>query len=308
MDFDDDVLSDLLDNDGATLIAGINSNTQAVTDLREEVTAAWENAEAYMGEQMGFDSTTQDFKDVIGQEDGTNLAGVESVSGAINALDDVIGDMSLLTDRELLDGRSNGHHSDVTSLAEALAATEDKIDGMIYRHTDDGLIHIGANSVVIDDVNHTIGTSTGEAIDMISSADANSDFTLGATGTSGLKINGQYAATQDYVQQGFAQVYSDMENGFRGINARIDSLDSELDTMGAQSAAMASLVPNARSAGNTQISMGMGAYGDAQAAAIGAFHYINNGTLLNFKASYGYNSGYDKAGKFQVGAGVTFGF
>ena len=67
-------------------------------------------------------------------------------------------------------------------------------------------------------------------------------------------------------------------------------------------AAMSALVPNARAAGDTQISVGVGAYRDHQGMAVGAFHYFNDNILANFGASYGG----DKSTMFR--AGVTFGW
>ena len=67
-------------------------------------------------------------------------------------------------------------------------------------------------------------------------------------------------------------------------------------------AAMSRLVPNARGCGDTQISVGVGYYRGATGFAVGAFHYLDNNTLLN--AGVGY-AGHDSA---TFGVGITFGF
>jgi len=70
----------------------------------------------------------------------------------------------------------------------------------------------------------------------------------------------------------------------------------------AAAAAMAALVPNARAAGDTQISVGTGTYRGRAGMALGGFHYINDNVLVNVGASYaGSNSTTFKAG-------VTFGW
>jgi autotransporter adhesin len=66
-------------------------------------------------------------------------------------------------------------------------------------------------------------------------------------------------------------------------------------------AALSALVPNARSKGNTQLSIGVGAYSGAQAIAAGLFRYINNDVLVN--------AGVSATSDEVVGrAGITFGW
>ena len=79
-------------------------------------------------------------------------------------------------------------------------------------------------------------------------------------------------------------------------------MEKEMKGGFASVAAMSALQPNARAAGDTQISMGAGAYRDHQGLAIGAFHYFNDNIMANVGASY---AG-DKSTMFR--AGVTFGW
>jgi len=55
----------------------------------------------------------------------------------------------------------------------------------------------------------------------------------------------------------------------------------------ASMAAMSALVPNARSTGNTSISLGTGAYQGHTAVAFGGFHYLTDNLLLNAGAAWG---------------------
>ena len=89
-----------------------------------------------------------------------------------------------------------------------------------------------------------------------------------------------------------------------GVNDRMDDLTNELRTNLAASNALSALVPNARSRGNTQISVGTGGYKDKVGIAGGLFHYIGDGTMLNAGVSYGFG----KQANIGWRAGVTFGF
>ncbi len=97
-----------------------------------------------------------------------------------------------------------------------------------------------------------------------------------------------------------------VENHF---NTQINRLENKLDKYHhemkrgfASLAAMTRLVPNPRACGDTQISVGVGHYHGSTGVAIGAFHYIDNNTLVNVGIGY---SGHDSA---TFGAGITFGF
>jgi len=59
----------------------------------------------------------------------------------------------------------------------------------------------------------------------------------------------------------------------------------------ASMAALSALVPNARASGNTQLSMGTGAYEGHTAIAVGGFHWINDNVMLNAGASWSNSSG-----------------
>ena len=97
-----------------------------------------------------------------------------------------------------------------------------------------------------------------------------------------------------------------IENHF---NSQINRLENKLDKYHhemkrgfASLAAMSRLVPNPRACGDTQISVGVGHYHGSTGVAIGAFHYIDNNTLVNVGVGY---SGHDSA---TFGVGLTFGF
>ena len=97
-----------------------------------------------------------------------------------------------------------------------------------------------------------------------------------------------------------------IENHFNGqinrLENKLDKHHHEMKRGFASLAAMTRLVPNPRGCGDTQISVGVGHYHGSTGVAIGAFHYIDNNTLVNVGVGY---SGHNSA---TFGAGITFGF
>ena len=97
-----------------------------------------------------------------------------------------------------------------------------------------------------------------------------------------------------------------IENHFNGqinrLENKLDKHHHEMKRGFASLAAMTRLVPNPRACGDTQISVGVGHYHGSTGVAIGAFHYIDNNTLVNVGVGY---SGHDSA---TFGVGLTFGF
>ena len=88
---------------------------------------------------------------------------------------------------------------------------------------------------------------------------------------------------------------------FDRVERRINKLEDKLEKGLAANNALAGLVPLDHEY-KTQVSAALGGYKDNQALAVGAFHYINERTLLNAGAAYGGNS------NVSYKVGVTFGF
>jgi len=62
------------------------------------------------------------------------------------------------------------------------------------------------------------------------------------------------------------------------------------------------MVPNPRTNGDTQVSVGLGNYGGETAVSVGAFHYFNEDVLINAGLSYSTEGG------TATRAGITWGF
>ena len=106
-------------------------------------------------------------------------------------------------------------------------------------------------------------------------------------------LNAQTEALND------AQAANNAE--FARIDRKIHKLETKMEKGLAANAALAGLVPLDH-VHKTQISAALGGYSNNQALAVGAFHYLNNRTLLNAGAAYGGND------SISYKIGVTFGF
>ena len=95
---------------------------------------------------------------------------------------------------------------------------------------------------------------------------------------------------------------SRVEGNLDALTNRTHKMHHEMKSGFASLAAMSALVPNARVAGDTQISVGAGHYRGTTGFALGAFHHVNDNVLLNAGAAYGGN------GSATFKGGVTFGW
>ena len=99
------------------------------------------------------------------------------------------------------------------------------------------------------------------------------------------------------------QTLNDTRDAVAHLDRRVDQLENEMDEVAALASAFSALVPNARSASNTQLSLGLGNYGNANAVALGVFHYVNDNVLVNVGASTAFGNS-----KTAARAGITIGF
>ena len=99
------------------------------------------------------------------------------------------------------------------------------------------------------------------------------------------------------------QTLNDTREAVVHLDRRVDQLENEMDEVAALASAFSALVPNARSASNTQLSLGLGNYGNANAVALGVFHYVNDNVLVNVGASTAFGNR-----KTAARAGITIGF
>jgi hypothetical protein len=110
----------------------------------------------------------------------------------------------------------------------------------------------------------------------------------------GLETAGNKIGDADFSSTKYAAGSTDLSSAIRNLDSNIYRIDREVSDLKhdfrsgmASMAAMTALVPNARSQGDTSLSLGTGAYEGHTAMAIGGFHYINDNLLLNAGVAWG---------------------
>ncbi|MDY6407256.1 MAG: YadA C-terminal domain-containing protein, partial [Pseudomonadota bacterium] len=150
-------------------------------------------------------------------------------------------------------------------------------------------------------------TSTPAIADHLNAISANLEEMLGSKADLEAVLNSGAAAGNTlagYLQQqatSAANTQAANEANFARLDSKINKLETKLEKGLAANNALAGLVPLDH-VHKTQISAALGGYKYNQALAVGAFHYINDRTLLNAGAAYGGND------SLSYKVGVTFGF
>ena len=110
----------------------------------------------------------------------------------------------------------------------------------------------------------------------------------------GLKATGDAIGDMNFSSTRYASGSQDLSSAIRSLDSNIYRIDREVSDLKhdfksgmASMAAMTALVPNARSCGDTSLSLGTGAYDGHTAMAIGGFHYLNDNLLLNAGVAWG---------------------
>lgn len=123
----------------------------------------------------------------------------------------------------------------------------------------------------------------------------NGDVAIGNSDTDySLKLNGEDVATENYVDHQITNA----------IGNRFDELGSEIDSVGAISAALAELHPldYDGTGSKFQVSAAVGSYDGTQAAAVGGFYHFNEDVMM----SVGGATAFEGDHKTAANIGVTF--
>lgn len=123
----------------------------------------------------------------------------------------------------------------------------------------------------------------------------NGDVAIGNSDTDySLKLNGEDVATENYVDHQITNA----------IGNRFDELGSEIDSVGAISAALAGLHPldYDGTGSKFQLSAAIGSYDGTQAAAVGGFYHFNEDVMM----SVGGATAFEGDHKTAANIGVTF--
>jgi len=217
--------------------------------------------------------------DITVGSDGKFITAGADVAGNLTALDTAIGDLSGFG--------SQKYAKDTTNVAANLTALDTAIGDMSG----------------FGDQNYATDTTNVAA--NLTALDTQVKTNADAIGDIGDLVNSNYASDAESLTDSVMALDSNLNR----VEGRVDALDRRVHKMHhemksgfASLAALSGLVPNARSAGDTQISVGTGYYRGTTGFALGAFHHLNDSVLLNAGASYAGN------GSAIFKGGVTFGF
>ena len=174
-----------------------------------------------------------------------------------------------------------------------------------------------ANTVVaaLNNIDATLGTIHGLR-DKLATSGGGTNLASGTTVEQHLTALDSAIGNRSYTSTRYISSGSDLSSAVSTLDSNLSRVEGNLDALTrrtqkmhhemksgfASLAAMSALVPNARVAGDTQISVGTGHYRGTTGFALGAFHHVNDNILLNAGAAYGGN------GSATFKGGLTFGW
>ncbi|MBQ8671364.1 MAG: YadA C-terminal domain-containing protein, partial [Alphaproteobacteria bacterium] len=251
-----------------------------------------------VGDGTGLDSIAA--RTAIAGNNG--VASSQTVNANINALNATIGGLSGLN--TALGNLTNGGTTTPATVVTALNnidATLGKIHGL-YK---DGAVN---STTVASTVNGNSNLASGTTVEdhLVSLDNSIGDRTLtssnaaintamsGTSVAAGLQAAGNAIGDVDFSSTHYVAGTTNLSDAVRVLDHNMERIDDDLKDLHhqhrtgmASMAAMSALVPNARSNGNTSISLGTGAYQGHTAVALGGFHYLTDNLLLNAGAAWG---------------------
>lgn len=241
---------------------------------------------------------------------------------ALNEINDKIGDLGAFTG-SMTGNISNGTDSNAETVSGAIAnidATLGTIHGLNAKRGEDAKGNLATGTTVEDhltSLDDAIGNRANLSGQYVANADVASNLQSLNDGLEGevsrataaeAVLDGKITAETTRATAAEEAIRSDLRNTqvqyearFSNIESKINKLEDKMEKGLAATAALAGLQPLSN-AHQTQLSAAVGGYGSNQALAVGAFHYINDRTLLNAGAAYGGNS------NVSYKVGITFGF
>ena len=274
------------------------TNANAYTDAQDAATLA--SAKTYAEEKANTAETNaktyaKSYTDtLIGSTDDlveqNGVMKVNTVNQNITALNNKIGNITNLN--QYAEGTSIGNAltQGGTQSADTVVAALNNIDATLgtIHGLRDKLAASGAGT------NLASGTTVEQHLTALDSAIGNRAYTSTRYISSGSDLSTAVSALDSNLSR--------VEGNLDALTNRTNKMHHEMKSGFASLAAMSALVPNARVAGDTQISVGTGHYRGTTGFALGAFHHVNDNVLLNAGAAYGGN------GSATFKGGVTFGW
>lgn len=223
---------------------------------------------------------------------------------AVNEINGKIGDLGAFTG-SMTGNISNGTDSNAETVSGAIAnidATLGTIHGLNAKRGEDAKGNLATGTTVEDHLtalDDAIGNRANLSGQYVSNADVASNLQSLNDGLEG-EVS-RATAAEEAIRSDLRNTQVQYEARFSNIESKINKLEDKMEKGLAATAALAGLQPLSN-AHQTQLSAAVGGYGSNQALAVGAFHYINDRTLLNAGAAYGGNS------NVSYKVGITFGF
>lgn len=241
---------------------------------------------------------------------------------AVNEINGKIGDLGAFTG-SMTGNISNGTDSNAETVSGAIAnidATLGTIHGLNAKRGEDAKGNLATGTTVEDHLtalDDAIGNRANLSGQYVANADVASNLQSLNDGLEGevsrataaeAVLDGKITdettratAAEEAIRSDLRNTQVQYEARFSNIESKINKLEDKMEKGLAATAALAGLQPLSN-AHQTQLSAAVGGYGSNQALAVGAFHYINDRTLLNAGAAYGGNS------NVSYKVGITFGF
>lgn len=241
---------------------------------------------------------------------------------AVNEINGKIGDLGAFTG-SMTGNISNGTDSNAETVSGAIAnidATLGTIHGLNAKRGEDAKGNLATGTTVEDHLtalDDAIGNRANLSGQYVANTDVASNLQSLNDGLEGevsrataaeAVLDGKITdettratAAEEAIRSDLRNTQVQYEARFSNIESKINKLEDKMEKGLAATAALAGLQPLSN-AHQTQLSAAVGGYGSNQALAVGAFHYINDRTLLNAGAAYGGNS------NVSYKVGITFGF
>ena len=222
----------------------------------------------------------------------------ENVVDVLNNIDATLGTVHGLADKLREAGKYNGNLGDNTVESHFTA-----VDAAIGDRSKMNNTSFGGYSDIS-------GMSTASALTSVaSSIGTSADLGRAMNGVSvNNTVNKNIAAVNTAIgdisslkQTIYASDATNVTDAIKALDKNMYVLDNQVNDLGikyqrlrrefrvgmSSMAAMSAMAPNARADGNTQLTVGTGAYADHTAVAVGAYHWISNNLMVNAGVAWG---------------------
>ena len=188
----------------------------------------------------------------------------------------------------------------ITSISGAIAANTYDAYGAADTAEANANTYTDNQIALLESATESAFEAVDETVGDLSSLE-NLKFFKGKEQANGGAVGAQAVGDPSSISDLLTNLNDNLGAEFARVDRRINKLETKMEKGLAANNALAGLVPLDH-VHKTQVSAALGGYKNNQALAVGAFHYLNDRTLLNAGAAYGGND------SVSYKVGVTFGF